>query len=446
MTFYYVSSVSGSNANDGSSSANAKKYLELDDGNSSLLNDTGITLADGDTIYIDSAHVERYAADAIIDFGAVFNVDVYSIDWSALPTFTYEAGVTFGNNSDAYAIEIDTTNKAVAVYGCDFRAAGTDYVTMRFGGYYEDCTFAGRSVYGYDMANNVTRFVNCTFEILTSTAFFNLVASNHTIIFENCTFTGTLNPYIFSHYNSGRISSNVQFINCDFSACSALTHIFGTTYLLGNNPTSVRLLVKNCKLPSGCELFDAVPELNSPYSFTATMIGSYNGSTSVPQNWNMETYTGNGKVAANSSTKRLDGATDGQTSFSWKLEPAESVCYSQPLHTPRMSSWTPPMSGDITVYLVSDIPLTDRDCWLEINSPDSANPAYAQGEFISTKETPLGSGTTLVSSSGNWTNSLTYEHKISREVVTSEAGLINAQLAVSNSGATIYLDSVIHTP
>jgi hypothetical protein len=296
-------------------------------------------------------------------------------------------------------------------------------------------------------------FENCTFnKVATSAA--NIAIGGGTggdNEFRNCTFTfgntgdqmsfglgrgrffggsvaasGTVPTTLFTNGSGG----TYRLRGVDLSA------ITGTLASLGSTPMDVYL--ENCRLGSG--VTKAPSGTNSPINLRLHLDNCDSGATNYTDYLN----TAAGLVQTETSIVRTGGASNGTTAQSWLLTSGANASFYQPLVTDEIAQWqdTTGSSKTATVEFTTDTPLTNADCWLEIEYPASAS--YPSGQVVTTRAALLASPASLTTSSATWGGTAkTFKYKLSASFTPQAKGPIKARIYLAKPSTTIYVDPLI---
>lgn len=169
---------------------------------------------------------------------------------------------------------------------------------------------------------------------------------------------------ISTNVNGGRFKGEMS--GLDLSSLGA-----GKTI---NGANAMNLLIKNCRLDPSV-IIAATP--TSPTSAGTDVIGS-NSTTNVARN---ERYQFSGTLTTETVIKRAGGASDGTTSYSWKITTNADGDRTIPFETFEGVLWNSALDDlrTLAVHTLTDnVTLTDADIWLEV-------------EYLGSSATPLAS-------------------------------------------------------
>ena len=254
---------------------------------------------------------------------------------------------------------------------------------------------------------------------------------------RNCTFASTS-----ARVGGGR--GNVMFMNddspkvtiedCDFSAETATTNLFGGLTM------SSRFTLRRCKLQTGY----SIGTLNAFSQVSLEACESSNLSNASINAILADPY---GVSESVSSVYRSSGASDGITDYSFKFTSNSNALESYlPISSFSFAKYVNAGSQTITVYLAGGASLNDDDFWIEVQSPSEETSPTAQGKFRTTKPDPLATPAALTSDTSSWTGSgVGTKQKIEVAISPTIAGTVTVRCYLAKPSTTVYVDPKIST-
>lgn len=431
MTIYYVSSVDGSDSDDGTTWALAKATLKA-----------GIDLAttDGDQVYVDSAHAEAPTAGVTFTFAANIQVITVNRSTGAATTGASVAGAT--NNVSLTFLGA----KVALIYGISFSVNGTGDVSILGtdnGSYsFIYCSFitsigsGSTIIIGTSVGNLFIRFSDCTFTVNNSSAY---ISTDGAIQFYDCIFNGSNLTTAFQ--SLGGRQKEVIFEGCDLSTYNST--------LFGNNTGSTALYkLVDCKIGSAI----TVAVFTDPVNESNQHVFLYN-CASDDTHYALAHYNAIGETTVSTGIYANDGAVyDGTNRCSWKIVTTANCSY----YTPYVSPWidcyhsgtsaiTPYLeilrSGSATAY-------QDDEVWGEFSyQGTSGSPlAIIVDDAMALLGTPADQTTGSLDASG-WTgeNATSWFGKLNptSTITPAEIGHLRARVCVGEPSITVYIDPTI---
>lgn len=230
---------------------------------------------------------------------------------------------------------------------------------------------------------------------------------------------------LFTHTNV----SDVTFDGADLSAIS------GT--LIGSATLPVPARIINCKLHA------SVTTAQTPSGSPAPgidLIGCHS-TTNVAR---AERWQYQGTLTTETTIKRTGGASDGVTSYSWKIVPTANNKRDFPFVTFEGMIWndTTGSSKTLTVHIVTDnVTLTDAQIWLEVEYLGSS--ATPLSTLVSdAPATTLTTGANQTSSSETWTTTglgTPLKQKLDVTFTPQMAGPIRWRVKYAKTTTTVYV-------
>jgi len=430
MTTYVDSNATGG-ANDGTSWTDA--YLLLSSA-------TGV--AAGEEIWIASDHEEGAATDVTVEFSNGTHASPVRLISVNSTTDQYEAGALINATEDnvqvggavhAFGVEwytgsygVKFSSKAICVFvGCVIESANTG---SGYGVIYQVSSTA------YHQAN--VTLVGCTLKAPSTGGgpWITRLQGSSRLIMRGCDFIGgDEKTQLCDDYYSTTYTHQPELIveDCDLSHITTLADMLG-----------VHVTLRRCKL-------HASAAVDNDYSIYSELIieNCDNGSITVPP-IGLSWYQGwHGDVKGVSSVYRTDGASDGETSYSWEMV-SQSTCVEatyNAIRTPPITRWVDGGSEiDITVYVASGGTLNDDDLWIEVSGPDNtASPNQsALGYTYSSRPNILATPAALTTDSNSTWNGtgVGTKQKITCTYTPTEAGPVTVKVYLAKPSTTVYVD------
>lgn len=209
--------------------------------------------------------------------------------------------------------------------------------------------------------------------------------------------------------------------------------------LIGANPAQIVRLV-NCKLGASVTVNASV---GSRRGVGADLIGCDSGGT-VSRN---ERYRYQGTLTTETTTKRTGGASDGVTSYSWKVTTTAGASREDPFEAFSRAIW----NGDTgvaktaTIHIATDnVTLTDAEIWLEVDYlASSATPVSTL--ITDAPATALTAGANQAASTETWASvpGTPVKQKLEVTFTPQMAGPIRYRVKVAKASTTVYIDPKI---
>lgn len=445
MATYYVSSVDGSDGDDGSTWALAK---------ATVAGALAVATTDGDVILVDSAH-DYQSPTAGIGWSASAgkHVSIISVNRS---TGAHEAGATeeeTGGNNNNFSV-LGTFGslyiEGMTLGGPPYDGPGAKIqLAATVGGRTRlemvNCTLnvvtpTNTGAYfligtdGSYYSASHCKFVNCTFHIVPSAT--NMLVFGHVNAeFFGCTFTSDGSP---THAVSQTpMIGHVRFVGCDFSA-DAFSYLTG---LGGDTHGSVLGLIEfvDCKVNGSTSLAPdgswTYPEEHVRY------VNCDSGDTT----YEFEDHDPFAALTVDTSVYANGGAAVDGTNLSWKIVTTAACTEYWPYVTPWVAVWVDAGSKTFSMEIVSDGgDFDDRDCWMEVEYLGDAS--YPLGTFDSTRNAEPFDGTAVDLSAGSatWTGTGGFgaetKDKVSLSGTVNRSGYARTRLVVAKASQTLYVD------
>jgi len=434
---WYVSSVNGSDASDGLSKANAKATV---DGASGLFS---TAFAAGETLRIDSAHNETWAADHTLAWpGTSENPNIIiSIDWTpdtylkATVRQLYTTGV--GNE-----INWDGATKS---YGMFYESSHdfllNDNITIT---YMENGTVkiaAGTGALRIGSADANVEFVDVEFNSGSTGSAIEIPAS---VIFvwrngpnNNSKFTTDGNENeLFGLEGSDH--GLVKVIGVDLTAVAV-------QLVLGTSLRAREIDFVNCSLPVGTTIVSSITNATAGHVAVLNCddgTGNDLHRTEKHDHW--------GTTIVTDADYNIDGASDGTTNIAWKMV---SSANAQEFHEPHKSLW---ISGwlsqtglrTFTIETNSDnVTFEDDELWMELEflgAEVDTQSDMVHDRMLNVDSTP--SGQPLSVANPTWvTPNITTEKKQQLQVSATvlRPGPFRARVCLAKPSATVWIDPLV---
>ena len=440
MANKYVRSTDGSGADDGSTWALAKASLSA----------TGASA--GDTIFVSQSHAETSASSLTLAFPGTQtspNKVICGNDAAEPPT----AQATTGSVST-------TGSSSLVVTGCAFidgvkfiAGSGMNYLSLQLNNQasagfqeYQNCVFrlgdthpmsfiqVGANDGGY---SRLTRIKNCAWKLSDSGQSINLCGD---VFINGGSFeSGTSTPSS-GLFRVGQTSkhANVLIENFDFSNLGSAV----TLFMDGGNSKHGKAVVRNCKLPSG---------------WSGSLVANLGGWTGMRfEMWNCDSGATNyklkisdypGNIDSETTIVRAGGASDGTTTYSWKMA-ANTYCNDSGgyLVSPDISAWndTTGSAVTVTVDIVHDslTALTDGEVWIDVEYAGASGSPLGSNAS-DRKSGSLAAAANQTTSTAAWTTTgLTNpnKQKLSVTVTPQQKGWLIGRVYLAKASKTIYVD------
>lgn len=191
----------------------------------------------------------------------------------------------------------------------------------------------------------------------------------------------------------------------------------------------------NCKIPE-------ISDINSATQTAGADLYFYN-CDSGGTNYRFRSLKASGVVRDETTIVRTNGATDGTTPISWRLESSALAGFSFPLEAPRISGWNDGTSAiTLTAQIITDnVTLTDEECWIEVSYLGSA--MSPQATIVSDRKADiLATAANQPTSAATWTTTgLTTPVKQALSVTFTPAqkGPWQAKIMLAKPNTTIYV-------
>jgi hypothetical protein len=441
VTVYYLSSVDGSDSDNGTTWALAK---------ATLTGALAVATSDGDVIKVDSAHSESLTTDTTYTFGA--NVSVICVDRSSSDALATSAVI--GGQAASYGISL-AGGKIVKVYGMTFRVPGTGTKNMILGGAdgmhfeFESCalelntTTAGGplAIYlGYTpSSNSYHKLLNCTLKF--GNAAQSLACRGHCELI-GCTIDagGSAPTTLISWAGS---QSEAVFEGCDLSKITG-------TIVANNTVYASRYTFHNCKLGASVTIKAAAATVLNKGNVSVYAFNCDAGDNHYAM-YHSDAF---GETTVSNTIYANDGAKyDGINGASWKIITTANCNYSYPYVSPWIDVYHSSGSA-ITPYLEilrndSSTPLKNDEIWTEWSyqgnvgstqaTIDNTDRMLPLGTAVDQTTSSLGSLDWAGRSGTNWFGKLSPASSFAAK----EIGYVRARICVGKPSVTVYVDPMI---
>ncbi len=436
MADIYVRSTDGDNADDGSTWALAKLDLSGADDVENA----------GDTVWVSQNHAESSASALFLNWDGTKASPTRIIcgnDAAEPPTAlaTTATVTTTGNSS----IGLVTGGDHLYLYGIGFTAGsgatGTANFTIASGTgsftVFEDCSIhlgttdtATRII--ISGTTNATVLKNTDLQFSSTSQSINTQAEGFRWIGGSVLSDAAITK-LFDNVGGTIVVEGV-----DLSNCASSMNICSST------SSSVRLTVRNCKLPSSWSgsVNASTPAIDSSYE----LVNCDDGDT----NYRLEKKTYFGTVVHETTIVKDSGASDGTTQLSWNMTSnADTEWNHQTLVSPPIILWNEDIDNTITVAVDilhdSVTALQDDEVWIEVQYlgtsgfPLSLFADDAAADYLATPANQATSGATWTTTGMSNPN----EQQLSVDITPREKGYIIAKVHLAKPSYTIYVDPLL---
>lgn len=233
-------------------------------------------------------------------------------------------------------------------------------------------------------------------------------------------------------FGPGVSGSNLFISGMDLSASASGKTLFGASMAVGQP-----VLTQNCKLDSAVTI-SATP--GSTADGGVDLIGCHS-TTNAARN---ERYRYTGTLTTETTIVRTSGASDGTTSYSWKVVTTANAKRDFPFECFEGVLWNTTLSAQtLTIPIITDnVTLTDAEIWLEVEYLGSAATPVTT-LITDANATVLTTAANQTSSSSTWTTTgLTTPLKQELAVTFTPAmvGPIRWRVKVAKASTTVYID------
>lgn len=257
-----------------------------------------------------------------------------------------------------------------------------------------------------------------------------------TTIFRNCVWSAANAAGIFD------LSTNSAILLVEDCDLSAEPDLFAR--LDGNR---VQATIRRCRLGTGW-LADMVDNIDHPDSWV--LIESCDDGTQADPILGLQLYRDLfGNITPETTNIRTGGASDGTTSYSWKMvSTANALEFVNPLRSPPVTRRVDGGSAiTVTAYVYHDAvgggtagDLENDEFWIELSGPDDGD--YAQGYNASSRMASLRSTPADLDNDGvsSWAGGLAVKQKIDITYTPQDDGPISVRFCLAKPSVTIYVD------
>jgi hypothetical protein len=293
---------------------------------------------------------------------------------------------------------------------------------------------------GFLLAGNVSKTIRCA----------GVVRIKGGRLLSGHVATTLINPY-----GPSKMGADVEITGLDMSAGPTGLNITsgGATGFPGG-----RVVVRNCRLPASWSGSLVASAISAPV-LRAEMYNCAAGD----QNYKMWVEDFAGSVKDDIDVTRVDGASDGDTSISWKMQSSANAEF--PLFaiaTPEITRRFPGTEAEVAVWAPSSSPtpsttvsvevthnfqgagspgglLTDADIWLEVECLDVSG--FPVSRFTSSRKGLRSNASEYPTSSETWTGSPTLGAKqtLSVTVRPQEKGYLRARVYLAKASSIVYV-------
>jgi hypothetical protein len=452
MATYYVSSVDGSNSDNGTTWALAVATLEY-------AVETLAATGGPHTILVDSAHSESFSADTTITPAQDLRIISVNRAGSDAPL----AGALIGAQSTNYSLNI-SGSWDVYVFGVEMRnGTGSTSKDIGFGvsdGAHfeaESCIFnysgsaaAGRIFIGLNTTNGANAYVrmkNCTLKFGATGQ--GLAGSGPRMVFEDCSIDSAGSSPAALIRSQSSTGSVYEFINCD------LSHLGGNTLIADFLSSGTQTVVlSNCKIGANMVMMAAPTTVLNKGQTTVWAFNCDDGDE------HFRLYHGDalGETRAFDTVYLSDGPSldGGTTRVSWQIITRASNCS---FYTPYVSPWTYQWhtgTSQIAPYFEalrsgSTTKYQNDEIWAEFSA--QATSGSTRGSFVNDRATiwPLSPADQTASSkgAGDWTGedatNNAYMKLGEQNITPAELGTLAGRVMVGEPGITVYVCPKIRT-
>lgn len=448
MAYFYMDTDGGSDANGGTSWADAKLTLE------GLL----AVMAAGDTGYVQGAAADTAAVDRTFDIPGTKSNPIKIIGVADGTTNT-GASITQADLATSGNLpEIQTTASATMNHGST-QYFGVVYSNIHFNtdnrygnnnpssgslGVWKDCEFTIDNRPFLSWGNCRLYFYNTSFTPTTNLCLFDNPSSCKAF-YKNCTFNWDVVNSPASVLRSGHAGRN-EYVGCEF---------LGTTELQAGSGAAPQVKMRNCKVPTGFTVQSTVaPATGGVWEAIGCGDETAIGDGSSIQNYEyVDSY---GTVVSETTAVRTGGADDGASGgFSYAMQTHSDATLEGTnacLQSPPLMVWVQGGSRTLTIHIANSSASTDYtegEVWCEFFTPDSAD--TAQYDFATVPNLDfhlLDNYTTAIEddTTSTWGTGANNPQKFSLSVIPGYTGWAYARVYLAKRQTTpdtLYLDPKI---
>lgn len=459
---FYLSSVDGSDADNGTTWALAKANLCTAGGALSVATTTG------DIIYVDSAHAEAPATAITCNVASAgLHITIISVNRNAMATghngWLAGASITVGANGQAmsfltttagrvymYGITLSGNNGSNAANDVTIFGDATDGLVQEF-----TCDTCVISVPGSAAGAQLTigmasdgnqsdnRFLcyNCTLKPHNNTGAAPILIRSIDAMFSNLTITyNTAEPTTLFEATTtiGRCRGGLRIVDSDISGYEAAGNYFDVSNF------SCPILLRNVKTSA------------TPGIATGTWATNYGSLTQVNvdsgDTHNVFSFQNRlGVLTTNSSIYHDTGSQFDGSGVSWQVVTNATTSAAEPFEVPVFMRWSAATSTTLGIRFIRDnaTGLTNNNIWATFEYLDSAS--FPNGTFVSIRTaTPFddASPTTWASDSDTWTGTGGFSNANKQKMETSaltpaETSVLRGRVFVAAASTTVYIDPLL---
>lgn len=421
----YLRSTDGNDADDGSTWALAKATLV------SALTATGA----GGRVFMSDNHAETQFG-AITLTGGTINAPIQVISVNDAGDPEPPTSVLAGGSVSQTSTTADIAFDGYAyMYGVTF-SSKRDFTwqDLEVKWIYDTCIFNLTGGNDEWIVGSVDEDVfvfmkNCTIDLGFST---NIIRINKGGKMEwvGGSLSGTIPTVLFNS-----LSRSVDIKMRDFDLSSLSTSLIDPTGTTG----FFKVLLERCKLHASLTV------LQNPIQTPGSYV-KLHSCDSGDTTYSIIEESYEGTVIDETTIVRTGGASDGTTSFSYKMTTnANAVEFVQPLISPPIVAWTTATTStnyDVEIVIDSATTLNNDDVWMELETPGSD----AQGVITTTRlSNILSTPSELTASTETWSGvgGLEKKYRLRGTVAPGKAGPVTARIFLARPSTVIYVDMLI---
>jgi len=449
MAEIYLRSTDGNDSDNGTTWALAKATLN------SAMSAAGA----GGTVYVSKSHSESVSTFFTLASPGTFTAPVRIVCVEDVgnpqPPTTTATGATVGSDN-GWGIEFNGVAYSHGVnYTCD--RSGLNYVAV-FGIEASEASTINGSYWFFDSCTLTQNSANTgsTFQVGRGNGQTQqkCLLRNSTIKFANASHKIVLRGDL--HWDGGVLNTTLAAPTVLIKNGINTSSVTGSAYLYGVDLSGLgsgKALVDATGSPSGYNLFANCKLGSSVSIISGTPSGPYGPITdldncdSTDTNYRSGRFTHVGSVVTETTIVRTGGASDGTTSYSWKMTTTSDAEYPMlPLDSKTIAIWndTTGSSKTITVEILHDsvTNLKDDEIWIEVQYLGTSG--YPLSTFITDcKANILATTADQTSSSEVWTTtgmSNPNKQKVSVTFTPQEKGYFQSKVYLAKASTTVYVD------
>lgn len=436
----YLSSVDGSDSDDGSTWALAKATL------AAALTAAGA----GGTVYVDNAHAETQGSSITLTSPGTSASPTLVLCASrasgAPPTTLATTGtvsatvgnITFGGVAYCYGLTF-TTSQASSV-NIQFNATGVLYwrleaCSLRNHGTGTTCNILFGKVADSNANAHLIELVNTVVSFSTATNKGIQVGGARLRWMKTASAVlGTLPTTLFISNSTGG-SPVVDVMGVDLSALGS-----GKNLVSAAGTNKDEFYFTDCKLGSSVAI--TTGSITGQGGVSVDVINCDSGDTQ----YRNERYRYQGTETTETTIVRSGGATDGTTSVSRKMVSSANANFCSPLDSEWMLIWNTALGSALTLAIpvvTDNVTLTDAEAWIEVEGLSTSG--FPLGGFASDRAADIlataANQTTDGTSSWTTTGLATpVKQVLSTTITPQEIGFIRARVCLAKASTTMYFD------